>query len=120
MLDATPPSDLVDELTAFGSPEEGAWHPSDKDLQRADKTESVRSRKARLAPAGNDHIQLRTPRPKDRNRTFFWSGAACHRVVMLGRAAHGEEMVGGYVTDSWRVKRDSQFSQLLASLFTDE
>jgi urease accessory protein len=28
--------------------------------------------------------------------------------LVLGRAAHGEEMVGGYVTDSWRVKKDNR------------
>ena len=27
---------------------------------------------------------------------------------MLGRAAHGEEMTGGYITDSWRVKKDGR------------
>jgi urease accessory protein len=28
--------------------------------------------------------------------------------LVLGRAAHGEEMVGGHITDSWRVKKDGQ------------
>ena len=28
--------------------------------------------------------------------------------LVLGRAAHGEEMVGGYITDSWRVKKDGR------------
>jgi urease accessory protein len=28
--------------------------------------------------------------------------------VVLGRAAHGEEMLGGHITDSWRVKKDGQ------------
>src|SRR5215472_6273392 len=28
--------------------------------------------------------------------------------VVLGRAAHGEEMVGGHITDSWRVKKDGR------------
>jgi urease accessory protein len=28
--------------------------------------------------------------------------------LVLGRAAHGEEMLGGQITDSWRVKKDSR------------
>jgi urease accessory protein len=28
--------------------------------------------------------------------------------IVLGRAAHGEEMVGGHLTDSWRIKKDGQ------------
>ena len=30
--------------------------------------------------------------------------------LVLGRAAHGEEMVGGHITDSWRVKKDGRRS----------
>jgi len=28
--------------------------------------------------------------------------------LVLGRAAHGEEVVGGYITDSWRVRKDGR------------
>ena len=28
--------------------------------------------------------------------------------LVLGRAAHGEDMVGGYISDSWRVKKDGR------------
>jgi urease accessory protein len=28
--------------------------------------------------------------------------------LVLGRAAHGEEMLGGYILDSWRVKKDGR------------
>lgn len=28
--------------------------------------------------------------------------------ILLGRAAHGEEMVGGYITDGWLVKKDGR------------
>jgi urease accessory protein len=28
--------------------------------------------------------------------------------LVFGRAAHGEEMVGGHITDSWRVKKDGR------------
>jgi urease accessory protein len=28
--------------------------------------------------------------------------------LVLGRVAHGEEMVGGHITDSWRVKKDGR------------
>ena len=28
--------------------------------------------------------------------------------LVLGRAAHGEEMIGGYITDTWRVRKDDR------------
>ena len=28
--------------------------------------------------------------------------------LVLGRAAHGEEMLGGHITDSWRIKKDGR------------
>jgi len=28
--------------------------------------------------------------------------------LVLGRAAHGEEIVGGHITDSWRIKKDGR------------
>jgi urease accessory protein len=28
--------------------------------------------------------------------------------LVLGRAAHGDEMVGGYITDSWRIRKDGR------------
>ena len=29
-------------------------------------------------------------------------------LLVLGRAAHGEEVVGGFISDSWRIKRDGK------------
>jgi urease accessory protein len=40
--------------------------------------------------------------------------------LVLGRAAHGEEMVGGHVTDSWRVKKDGRLIWADTFRVTDE
>src|SRR6266851_6385281 len=40
--------------------------------------------------------------------------------LVLGRAAHGEEMVGGQVTDSWRVKKDGRLIWADSFRVTDE
>jgi urease accessory protein len=197
MLDAMSPSDLVDDLTAFGSPEEGAWHPSDKDLQRAEGSGRIVLSGSKKSTRIIDVFQkapIRIMFPKvgaagveeavlvntaggiaggDRfeivvtalgNASIAVTSQAAERVyralneparvstrlkacdaaklawlpqetivfncgrlsreteielssgaellalewLVLGRAAYGEEMVGGSVTDSWRVKRDGR------------
>jgi urease accessory protein len=40
--------------------------------------------------------------------------------LVLGRAAHGEEMVGGQITDSWRVKKDGRLIWADSFRATDE
>jgi urease accessory protein len=40
--------------------------------------------------------------------------------LVLGRAAHGEEMVGGHISDSWRVKMDGRLIWADAFRATDE
>jgi urease accessory protein len=40
--------------------------------------------------------------------------------LVLGRAAHGEEMVGGHITDSWRVKKDGRLFWADCFRITDE
>ena len=40
--------------------------------------------------------------------------------LVLGRAAHGEEMVGGYLTDTWRVKKDDRLVWADTFRITDE
>jgi urease accessory protein len=40
--------------------------------------------------------------------------------LVLGRAAHGEEMSGGQITDSWRVKRDDRLIWADSFRITDE
>ena len=40
--------------------------------------------------------------------------------LVLGRVAHGEEMIGGHITDSWRVKRDGRLIWADAFRTTDE
>jgi urease accessory protein len=197
MFDATSPSCLTDELSHFGSPEERAGNPSDKDLQRADGSGRIalggsekgtrvidlfqRSPIRIMFPraeggaveeavlvntaggiAGGDRLEcgvtalanasiavtsqaaekvyraLNEPArittklkvceaakiawlPQE-TIVFNWgrlsreteielsSGAELLALewLVLGRAAHGEEMVGGHITDSWRVKKDGR------------
>ena len=40
--------------------------------------------------------------------------------LVMGRAAHGEKMVGGHVTDTWRVKRDGRLIWADNFRITDE
>jgi urease accessory protein len=40
--------------------------------------------------------------------------------LVLGRAAHGEEMIGGHIKDSWRVKKDNRLIWADSFLITDE
>ena len=40
--------------------------------------------------------------------------------LVLGRAAHGEQMVGGQITDSWRVKKDGRLIWADSFRVTDE
>ena len=40
--------------------------------------------------------------------------------LVLGRAAHGEEMVGGHIADSWRVKKDGRLIWADSFRATDE
>jgi len=40
--------------------------------------------------------------------------------LVLGRAAHGEQMVGGHITDSWRVKKDGRLIWADSFRVTDE
>jgi len=40
--------------------------------------------------------------------------------LVLGRAAHGEEMVGGQITDIWRIKKDSRLIWADSFRVTDE
>jgi urease accessory protein len=40
--------------------------------------------------------------------------------LVLGRAAHGEDMLGGHITDSWRVKKDGRLIWADSFRATDE
>jgi urease accessory protein len=40
--------------------------------------------------------------------------------LVLGRAAHGEEMIGGHIADSWRVKKDGRLIWADSFRVTDE
>ena len=209
MFDPTPPSDLTDDPSSFGSPEGLAGSASDKDLQRAKGS-------GRIVVSGSERgtrimdvferspIRIMFPRAAggaveeavlintgggiaggDRFDTgvtalanasiavtsqaaekvyralneparistrlkaceaaklawlpqetivFNWgrlsrtteielsSGAELLALewLVLGRAAHGEEMVGGHITDSWRVKKDGRLIWADSFRVTDE
>jgi urease accessory protein len=40
--------------------------------------------------------------------------------LVLGRAAHGEEMTGGHITDSWRIKKEDRLIWADSFRITDE
>jgi urease accessory protein len=40
--------------------------------------------------------------------------------LVLGRAAHGEEMIGGHITDRWRVKKDGRLIWVDSFRITEE
>jgi urease accessory protein len=68
--------------------------------------------------------------------TIFFNGARLHRTteielfsgaellalewIVLGRAAHGEIVVGGNITDSWRAKKDGRLIWADSFRITDE
>ena len=57
----------------------------------------------------NHRFQWSTYSPDDRDRTFFLERSLLAlEWLVLGRAAHGEVVVGGNVLDGWRVKKDGR------------
>ncbi len=209
MLDATSPSDLIDDLSPLGSPELRAGNLSDKDLQRAEGSGRIvlsgsekgtrivdvfqRSPIRILFPragggaleeavfvnnaggvAGGDQLESGVTALADASIAvtsqaaekvyralnepariatklkacegaklawlpqetivFNWgrlsreteidlsSGAELLALewLVLGRAAHGEEMIGGHITDGWRVKKDGRLIWADTFRVTDE
>jgi urease accessory protein len=197
MFDAISPSDLIDDLCPFGSPEVRGKNPSDKDLQRADGSGQMvlsgstngtrivdvfqRSPIRIMFPrsggsaveeavlvntaggiAGGDQLEFGvtalanasiavTSQAAEKvyralseparistklkaceaaklawlpQETIVFNLARVRREteidlssrsellalewLVLGRAAHGEEMVGGHIIDSWRVKKEGR------------
>jgi urease accessory protein len=197
MFDATPPSDLTDDLRSFDPPDVRAGNPSDKDLQRADGSGRIvlsgskdgtrivdvfqRSPIRVMFPragggpveeavlintaggiAGGDRLECSVTALADASIAVTSQAAEkvyralnqpariatnlraceaarlawlpqetivfnCGRLsrktdvelssdaellalewLVLGRAAQGEKMVDGYISDSWRIKKDGR------------
>ena len=65
---------------------------------------------AKLAWLPQETIVFNCGRLKRETEIELSSGAELIALesLVLGRAAHGEEMTGGHITDSWRVKKDGR------------
>jgi urease accessory protein len=65
---------------------------------------------AKLAWLPQETIVFNRARLRRETEIEFSSGAELLALewLVLGRAAHGEEMAGGYICDSWRVKKDGR------------
>jgi urease accessory protein len=65
---------------------------------------------AKLAWLPQETIVFNSGRLSRETEIELFSGAELLALewFVLGRAAHGEEMVDGHITDSWRVKKDSR------------
>jgi urease accessory protein len=65
---------------------------------------------ARLAWLPQETIVFNWGRLSRQTEIELFSGAELLALewLVLGRAAHGEEMIGGYILDSWRVKKDGR------------
>ena len=77
---------------------------------------------ARLAWLPQETIVFNWARLHRTTEIELFSGAELLAVewLVLGRAAHGEVVTGGNITDSWRVKRDSRLIWADSFRITDE
>ncbi len=77
---------------------------------------------AKLAWLPQETIVFNWGRLSRETEVKFSSGAELLALewLVLGRAAHGEEMVGGHITDSWRVKKDGRLIWADSFRATDE
>jgi len=77
---------------------------------------------AKLAWLPQETIVFNSGRLSRETEIELFSGAELLALewLVLGRAAHGEEMVGGQITDSWRVKKDSRLIWADSFRVTDE
>jgi urease accessory protein len=53
-------------------------------------------------------------------RSLAYQGKFFKEWLVLGRTPHGENMVGGHITDSWRVKKDDRLIWADSFRITDE
>jgi urease accessory protein len=77
---------------------------------------------ARLAWLPQETIVFNRGRLSRKTEIELSSGAELLALewLVLGRAAHGEEVVGGLITDSWRVKKDGRLIWADSFHVTDE
>ena len=77
---------------------------------------------AKLAWLPQETIVFNRARLRRETEIELFSGAELVALewLVLGRAAHGEEMVGGHITDSWRVKKDGRLIWADSFRATDE
>jgi urease accessory protein len=77
---------------------------------------------AKLAWLPQETIVFNRARLHRTTEIELFSGAELLAVewLVLGRAAHGEVVTGGNITDSWRVKRDSRLIWADSFRITDE
>jgi len=77
---------------------------------------------AKLAWLPQETIVFNSGRLSRETEIELFSGAELLALewLVLGRAAHGEQMVGGHITDSWRVKKDGRLIWADSFRVTDE
>jgi urease accessory protein len=77
---------------------------------------------AKLAWLPQETIMFNRGRLSRKTEIELSSGAELLALewLVLGRAAHGEEMVGGHITDSWRVSKDGRLIWADSFRVTDE
>jgi len=77
---------------------------------------------ARLAWIPQETIVFNWARLRRKTEVELFSGAELLALewLVLGRAAHGEEVVGGHITDSWRVRKDGRLIWADGFRVTDE
>ena len=86
------------------------------------KTKLKASEAAKLAWLPQETIVFNWARLSRETVVELSSGAELLALewLVLGRAAHGEEVVGGHITDSWRVKKDGRLIWADSFRVTDE
>src|SRR4030095_13407456 len=77
---------------------------------------------AKLAWLPQETIVFNQGRVSRKTQIALSSGAELLALewLVLGRAAHGEEMVGGYLSDTWQVKKDGRLIWADSFRITDE
>ena len=77
---------------------------------------------AKLAWIPQETIVFNWARLSRKTEVELCSGAELLALewLVLGRAAHGEQVVGGYITDSWRVRKDGRLIWADSFRITDE
>jgi len=85
-------------------------------------TKLTASAGAKLAWLPQETIAFNGARLRRETEISLTSGAELLALecLVLGRAAHGEDMVGGFISDSWRVKHDGRLIWADSFRLTDD